>query len=238
MKKFNEDFLVVQNAINMTEDEAYKALLGENEKIKPYALLNIEKITNKAQTDLILSHLTGRDNPIREACAFLLKETCPLEFFSDEKSVEILLNSICDINPNVCRFVIEMISSNEDFNIKLLPPLLARINALLVEFSIYEKEFGAYLNNKMKDHKNHAKNKKLFNLYWLMEALLNIPFEKTDFQEEIVKILEKTVNFLDYTIREKTAKILVKIKNPPNELLQKLKNDENFYVKNCVYDKI
>ena len=61
---------------------------------------------------------------------------------------------------------------------------------------------------------------------------------ENEFEDEILKICQNTVNFLDYTIREKTAKIITKMTNPPKELLQKLKNDENFYVKNLVYDKI
>ena len=34
------------------------------------------------------------------------------------------------------------------------------------------------------------------------------------------------------------AKILVKMKNPPQKLLQKMQNDENYYVKLNFYDKI
>ena len=55
---------------------------------------------------------------------------------------------------------------------------------------------------------------------------------------QALEIINETIKFNDYTIREKTAKILVKLDNLPNELLQIAKNDQNFYVKNQVCDKI
>ena len=119
-----------------------------------------------------------------------------------------------------------------------MPKNISRIENLLEEFSAYEREFGAFCDNKMRNRKNHAKNKKLFNLYWCLEALSETYKNNVEFDEKIIKIANKTVNFLDYTIREKTAKILIKLQEVPCELLQKLKSDENFYVKNLVCDKI
>ena len=52
------------------------------------------------------------------------------------------------------------------------------------------------------------------------------------FKEKILNILSFSSGYTDYTIREKTAKILSKMENAPDDLLQKLKNDKNFYVKN------
>ena len=98
----------------------------------------------------------------------------------------------------------------------------------LDELSIFTKE-GKFRENKEKSQKNHAKNKLTFNLYWLLEAISVLDVNKI---ENLEKILTKTSSFLDYTIREKTALILSKMKNPPPELLQKLKQDENIYVKN------
>ena len=55
---------------------------------------------------------------------------------------------------------------------------------------------------------------------------------------EALEIVNFAINFYDYTIREKGAKILAKMEKPPSELLQKAKSDQNFYVKNLVYGKI
>ena len=64
-----------------------------------------------------------------------------------------------------------------------------------------------------------------------MEALYHTKFNK-NYREKVLNILNFTNTYIDYTIREKTAKILSKTDNAPDNLLQKLKNDENFYVKN------
>ena len=51
--------------------------------------------------------------------------------------------------------------------------------------------------------------------------------------KELCKILSDTKDVNDYTIREKTAKILSKLQ--PNEILSKIKNqlsqDQNYYVR-------
>ena len=235
MNKSNENFLIVQNAINMTRYEAFKVLLGDNEILKPYAFINIDEIKSKDEANLIAYHLTNHPNPTREACALVLADIGGSEFFSDY--AEIFTDSICDINPNVCRAIIEFLVKNPPLASKTLPFIIERVEKILADFKIYEKEFGAFKDNKMRNRKNHAKNKKLFNLYWCLEAICEI-YSAVGFDDEIIKICFVTVDFLDYTIREKTAKILAKMPNPPKELLQKLKNDKNFYVKNLVYDKI
>ena len=66
MNKSNENFLIVQNAIDMTRDEALRVLCAEDETIKPLAFLNIDEIKNENEADLILFHLTNHPNPVRE----------------------------------------------------------------------------------------------------------------------------------------------------------------------------
>ena len=100
----------------------------------------------------------------------------------------------------------------------------------------FEKENNDNFQDIHKTSKNHAKNKKVFSLYWYLESLYYCISEK--YAEKICNILSYTINFNDYTIREKTSKLLTKISNPPVELLQKAKSDQNFYVKIQVYDKI
>ena len=47
------------------------------------------------------------------------------------------------------------------------------------------------------------------------------------------RILDETKNVRDYTIREKTAKVLSKLSNKENfsVISAELKNDENYYVR-------
>ena len=73
--------------------------------------------------------------------------------------------------------------------------------------------------------------KKLFNLYWCLEALavLKAPVDK-----RLEYVLSKAGAFKDYTIREKTAMVLHYMTDTSPvivELKEKLKNDNNFYVK-------
>ena len=238
MNKSNENFLIVQNAIDMTRDEALRVLCAEDETIKPLAFLNIDEIKNENEADLILFHLTNHPNPVREACAYCLSEIQGRGFINKEEHFRILTDAICDINPNVCRVIIRLLVCDKRLAERIMPQNIERIQKLLEDFKIYEKEFGAYKGNKLRNRKNHAKNKKLFNLYWCLEALGETLDKNCPYEEEILNICRSGAYFLDYTIREKTAKILVKIPRAPKELLQKLKNDENFYVKNQVYDKI
>ena len=57
-------------------------------------------------------------------------------------------------------------------------------------------------------------------------------------EKRVLNILENTINFLDFTIREKTALVALKLGDTAKEILQKAKQDQNFYVKNLVYDKM
>lgn len=237
MNKSNENFLIVQSTINISRERAFEILEGKDESLKPYAFLNIDGVLNEYEANLILHHLTNHPNPTREACALVLCDICKGEYFKSPAILNTLKEGICDINPNVCRALIELLVKNPDIARLVTPLNIEKINELLRDFSMYEKTFGSRKENKMKNRKNHAKNKKLFNLYWCLEAL-GETMKRGEFEDEITEICQSTVNFLDYTIREKTAKILTKMENPPKELLQKLKNDENFYVKNLVYDKI
>ncbi len=238
MNKSNENFLIIQNAIDMPRNDAFSVLEGEDETLKPLAFINIDEIKNDAEADLIMFHLTNHQSPTREACAHCILNAEGIDFIKSQSHIETLEDAICDINPNVCRAIISLISSNKRLAELIMPVNIKRIKKLLDDFKIYEKEFGACISNKMRNRKNHAKNKKLFNLYWCLEALGETLDANCPYIDEIIEICSVTAYFLDYTIREKTAKILVKIPNAPKELLQKLKNDENFYVKNQVYDKI
>lgn len=75
---------------------------------------------------------------------------------------------------------------------------------------------------------NHEIIKKTFKLYWYLETLAEFAKEVEN-NEKFVKIIEKTYNHEDYTIREKISKILSKV-NGFAEYKEMLKNDTNPYV--------
>lgn len=216
------------------DDEIYGILSDSDDFEKPIAILNIKKINNKRQADLLLSHLTGQDGRIREAVSSKIKEIInDYEYFYDNDSLNTFINAILDINPNVVRNITGIIEKNDKMKELLEDKILTKITVILENLKPYLK--SKHTDNKMKDQKNHAKNKKIFNLYWLLEAL---SFTNLRNDKKLKEILNITSVFVDYTIREKSAKIVSLMENPPHELLQKLKNDENFYVKYLVYDKI
>jgi hypothetical protein len=74
-------------------------------------------------------------------------------------------------------------------------------------------------------------NKEVFKLYWCLEAL-NVYYNKIPVLT-LKKILLQTKNIEEYTIREKTAKILSN-KISDETLMaarEELKNDKNYYVR-------
>ena len=58
-----------------------------------------------------------------------------------------------------------------------------------------------------------------------MESFSICMSKKTN--SEALEIVKQTIKFNDYTIREKTAKILANIENVPNELLKIANEDIN-----------
>lgn len=227
------DESLITDAYNISKADYSKAdivrILSENnDNIKPIAIINLKSLENKFEAELLLEHLTGEDGRIREAVSYMLNEIPnAAKFYTDEKSKKILIKGISDINPNVVRNVICFLENNENLKKELLPLMIAETTKVLEGLSAFLK--GPFRENREKSSKNHAKNKLTFNLYWLLEAL---SISNPDNNPDLINILTKTANFLDYTIREKTALVLSKMENPPDELLHKLKNDENIYVKN------
>ncbi len=215
------------------KDEILSLLENGDEFEKPVAIMALENLCNKNEADLLINNLTGCDGRIREASALkiseFLKNSEIAPYFFDERSLETILNGIMDINPNVGRALIDGIKECQPLQKLILPKLIDRILNIIEKLKALSDT--PYADNKLKNTKNHAKNKIVFNLYWALEALYYTDFNNFT-QEKLLDILNFTSGYIDYTIREKTAKILSKMNEQPSDLLQKLKNDKNFYVKN------
>ena len=193
---------------------------------KIFAIIELDKLENKTDAEIFLNHLINHSNPIREAVAYKL-EDINTNYFTDDFSTSIILKAISDINPNVSRAVCNTLKKNKELAQNIEEKLILKIKELILNITNEEKH-----NN----NKSHAKNKKIFSLYWLQEALSICLSGK--YNSQVLEILNFTIDFQDYTIREKTAQILAKMDNPPIKLLNCAKSDQNFYVKNQVYGKI
>jgi len=207
---------------NFSHGEIFDILKGDNELLKPIAVLNLLTINTESEAELLLSHLTGVNGKIREVVSFKITELYPKcsRFLN---APELFAEALCDVNPNVVRNILELL---KNFEIKQ-ELIMARVEEILKEIDAICSKF------KKNREKSHALNIKLFNLYWCLEAIY-IVVKETD--ERLNSILLRCSEMYDYTIREKVAKIAVKAKGIPEKLLQKLHDDDNYYVRrylNC-----
>ena len=237
IKKTSYEIYELQDMnLEINHDEIIENLKQDSEDfIKIFSIINLEDIENIDEMELLFKHLTNQPTPIREAIALKLEEIYKDKFFSDFIKKQ-FLKAIIDINPNVCRAICNIISGSEFLKKELLVELIVRINQLLLEIKENDANLGGFYDDAQKIRKNHAKNKKLFSLYWYLETLSICIQGKNN--SKALEIIKETIKFNDYTIREKTAKILVNMHDAPIELLKLIQEDQNFYVKNLVYDKI
>ncbi len=209
-----------------TREEVFDILNIDSSKFpqtdieKQICILKLDSILSQQEADILIFHLTNHAALIREACAHkvneFMKEESYAAFFQTRTILDSLLKAVNDINPNICRMIIEVlpyINEKEYF----LENLYHRIDYVFEELE------------KLK--RSNWYTKKLFNLYWCLEALAVI---KAPADARLEKVLEKTSVFRDYTIREKTAMVLSYLSETSpvlERIKENLKNDDNFYVK-------
>lgn len=193
-------------------------LKGSDNSLKPFALLELKELEHE-DYGFFIKHLTNCEGNLREIAAMKLVEFPPKPVY-----YPVLVDALCDINPNVCRRVVEALSV---LKLDLYAPTMVRIEEILNEIEMKSKP------KKWRTQKNHLLTKKFFNLYWCLEALSECLCAESD--ERLIDVLQTCTEFDDYTIREKAAKIAVKMQQAgvllPKELIEKLRNDENYYVK-------
>lgn len=187
---------------------------------KQICILKLDSVKSQDEADLLVFHLTNHHGLIREAAAqkineFMKQVEC-VKFFQTEHILDSLLKAINDINPNICRLIIEVLP-----NIKNKKYF---INNLYNRFDIVFEEI-----DKLK--RSNWYTKKLFNLYWCLEALAAL---NPTIDEKLENILVTAIKFREYTIREKVAMLLASLTSVTpciQELRCVLKADDNFYVK-------
>ena len=186
---------------------------------KQICILKIDSIASQEEADILVNHQTGQHGLIREACAQKINEFLKIpdyaKFFQTKDILDTLLKAVNDINPNICRTIIEVLPYINDKDYFL--------NGLYLRFEDVFSEL-----ERLK--RSNWYTKKLFNLYCCLEALAVL---KAPVDSRLESVIEKSSKFRDYTIREKTAMVL-SLLSETSSCIQKikteLKNDENFYV--------
>ena len=230
MKVINLDKDIFEKAFKLCNKE-YKMqeifdVLTQNDDVeKQIAILKLENLHAVAQANLLVSHLTGQDGPIREAVAIKLRElilekNCSV--LDDEVFYPVYVDAVCDVNPNICRFVIEFL------------PILKNQNYLLNFLLKKLEDIFFRIDNPDKNQKNFL-TVRLFNLYWCFEAVgaLLEKFDKFEQNKRLAELMKRAISFGDYTIDEKIAKILKLLGNLDeySGIADSIQNSCNFYVK-------
>lgn len=212
---------------DLAHDELIRFLQTGNIVQKQIAALRLDIINSQKDADALMQNLVGQDGKIREAVSFRLKEFLQQpdlhKFFLKKEFFDIFLDAIIDINGNICRNTISAISnlkSYPDFCGYFCSKLTDLTQKLILKVNEFDFQDGKY-----------KVNKEVFKLYWCLETIYVFTnYIKSDI---LKKILLQTKNIGEYTIREKTAKILSNIVCDTEMALikQELKHDKNYYVR-------
>ncbi len=186
---------------------------------KQICILKLVDLCSQNEADILIHHLTQHHGLIREACAQKINEFFKIsefsKFFQNKKNYDILIKAVNDINPNICRLIVEILPFVEDKRY-FLEKLYERFNIIFDELE------------KLK--RSNWYTKKLFNLYWGLEAL-NALCPSCD--EKLKAVIEQCLKIKEYTIREKTAMLLCALDGNAEFVKQareELSKDTNYYV--------
>jgi hypothetical protein len=222
-----------KQALNLFEQdyshhELIELLKNGNIVQKQVAALRLETILSDEDAQVLIDNLTGQDGKVREAVSLKIKEFLANDYlrgyFDCVKNYQVFLNAVIDINGNICRNIIAVISylkKDSNFCNLFCKALVELCFGLLDKISKFDIQDGKY-----------TINKEVFKLYWCLETVF-VYWDKINF-EDLKAILLKSKNVHEYTIREKVAKILSLGFND-NQLLKaqkELQLDENYYVRN------
>lgn len=207
------------------EHEEIIELLNSNEELKKQAaIIKLKKVNSYAEATIFISNIIGQSSLIREITAIKLNEFMKDEkyrhFFEQDDIFEKLTNAIIDVNPTVCRNVIEILDKIDNKKY-----FIDKISANFLEAYEEVKDY--------KNYKSYEASKKIFKLYWYLEAIFVLIVDFTE-ADDFSRILKIAAEFSDYTIREKAAKIIAKISDFSDEVenyKNMLQKDENIYVR-------
>lgn len=209
---------------HFSHSEIMQLLKSSDDVQKQACIINMEQIFTEEEAELLIHNLTDQSTPVREACAFKINQFMNnkdlKKFFQSERIIDVFIKAINDVNPTVARNIIEIIDKIE--------------NKKYFQDKLYKKIF--VILDELKDFigiKNYLLNKKTFNLYWCLESIAKIS-DDIEQDSRLYEILNLSSKFNDYTIREKTAKVLSCLKDYNSdfkEIINTLRKDDNLYVR-------
>lgn len=224
-ENFNSAYKLLTS--HQTHQELINMLKNGNIVEKQLAALKIEHIENENEAQIFVDNLTGQDGKVREAVSLKIAEFMKAPsiamFFVPEKNYQIFLDAIIDINGNICRNIITALTylkNNQKFCAIFCQKLIDKTYNLANIIKDFDFQEGKY-----------KVNKEVFKLYWYLETIYQ--FAEMIDKNELKKILDITKSINEYTIREKTAKILTKdfLDDELTQIKELLKNDTNYYVR-------
>ena len=212
---------------NFSHEQLIEFLKTGNIVQRQISALRLDGINSNEDAQVLLSNLTGQDGKIREAVSMRVNEFMSkseyLAYFDVVKNYQIFLDSIIDINANICRNIISAITNlknNDEFCTLFCQGLVNMTNNLLTVIEKFDFQQGKY-----------KVNKEVFKLYWCLETIYEF-FDKINF-DDLKQIIIRSKEIQEYTIREKIAKILTRNFNDfeLENIRINLKNDNNYYVR-------
>ena len=222
-KNFDKALELCSNEYSYSE--LIEFLKSGNIPEKQFSAIELAELKNEKDAEIFISNLINCDGKIREAVAQKFSEFVEVEIYREyfSKFPLIFAQSTIDINANISRMVIDGLALMKNNN------KFAKIYAQkLVEYA--EEAFDGLSKIIYKD-KKYTINKQLFKLYWCLEGLNNY-YNYID-KEKLGYVLEQSVKQTEYTIREKVAQLLSNENLAENypQIVETLKNDENYYVR-------
>jgi len=212
---------------NLSHEELIEMLISGNIPQKQLAALKLETLNSQEDAQILINNLTGQDGKIREAVSLKIKEFMSireyLKFFENLDCYNIFLEAIIDINGNICRNIIDAVTNlkeNDTFCSYFCENLVTKTKTLLDTVKDFNIQDGKY-----------KINKEVFKLYWCLETIYNFAHKIPLTTLKEILLITKDIN--DYTIREKTAKIL-SLGFEDRELSaarEELRHDPNYYVR-------
>lgn len=221
---FENNMKMLSHAVKCCEeklghDDIIAELYGDDDIKKQFCLIELKKINSQKEADILVYNLTQHSGPIRETAAYKISELISItefnRYFQTKEIISTFIKAITDINPSVSRSAVEIIKYINDIEY-LYSGIIKELKNTL-----------STIDNEVKN-RSYVQNKKNFNLYWNLEAIISIHDRITP-DEDLISILKITAHSNDYTIREKTAKA-AKILNL-DDITELLKNDTNIYVR-------
>ena len=212
---------------NFSHEQLIEFLKTGNIVQRQISALRLDGINSNEDAQVLLSNLTGQDGKIREAVSMRVNEFMSkseyLAYFDVVRNYQIFLDSIIDINANICRNIISAITNlkdNDEFCLLFCQGLVSMTNNLLTVIEKFDFQQGKY-----------KVNKEVFKLYWCLETIYEF-FDKINF-DDLKQIIIRSKEIQEYTIREKIAKILTRNFNDfeLENIRINLKNDNNYYVR-------